>query len=96
MPRVSTKKRAARKPGRPAGSVGRPYAREGAEHRLDLRRRKASTSLRVTDRDLVLFQKLATKWGVPLPEAFSQLVSAAAGRARVVVAQDPNADLGWS
>ena len=63
---------------------------------MDLRRRKASTSLRVADKDLALFEKLAEKWKMTLPEAFERVVRASAGKARVHVAQDPSADLGWS
>ena len=89
MPRI--KKTAAQ----PKARVGRP-TRTNAEHRLDLRRRKASTSLRIADKDLALFEKLAEKWKLTLPEAFERVVTASATRAKVHVAQDPSADLGWS
>lgn len=74
--------------------AGRPV--RGAAHRLELRRHKASTSIRVRDRHLALLHKVAEEQEIPLSEALELVIDTAGKVLDVNVRADKRTVLGWA
>jgi len=75
-------------------AAGRPV--RGATHRLELRRHKASTSVRVRDRHLALLHKVADDQEIPLSEALELVIDTAGQVLDVNVRADKRTVLGWA
>lgn len=75
-----------KKPGRkPVGRV----------NRIELRRRKASTTLRVQDRHIVLLHKLASRRRSSLSEALEFALDETCGQVGITVRTSKTSELGW-
>lgn len=75
-------------------AAGRPA--RGAAHRLELRRFKASTSVRIRDRHLALLHKVAEDQEIPLSEALELVIDTAGQVLDVDVRADKRTVLGWA
>lgn len=83
-----------RTPKRAPKAAGRPV--RGATNRLELRRYKASTSVRVRDRHLALLHKVAETREIPLSEALELVIDTAGVSLGVNVRADKRTVLGWA